>query len=47
MREEFERFSKIIAEHGGLPIDNDQLAASAVIFGREIIAIFGSDCLRS
>lgn len=40
MRPEFDRFSKIIAEHGGLPIDNDQLAASAV---KDLVLDMGFD----
>lgn len=30
MNVEFDRFMKVIAENGGLPIDNDALAAEAI-----------------
>lgn len=40
MNEEFERFSKVIAENGGLPIDNDQLAATAV---KDLVLDMGYD----
>lgn len=40
MRAEFDRFFKIIEEHGGLPIDNDQMAASAV---KDLVLDMGFD----
>lgn len=40
MSEEFERFSKVIAENGGLPIDNDQLAATTV---KDLVLDIGFD----
>lgn len=40
MTSEYDRFSKVIADHAGLPIDDDNLAASTV---RDLVLDMGYD----
>jgi len=40
MTSEYDRFSKVIADHAGLPIDDDNLAATTV---RDLVLDMGYD----